>query len=261
MAAAEPLWIKVEGGVARVTIVRPEVRNAFDERLISLLRDAFLSLGKEGGVRAIVLSGAGKDFCAGADLNWMRRAASYTTEENAADARQLAEMFASIRSCPKPVICMVRGAALGGALGLIATSDVVVASEDARFAFSEVKVGLVPATIAPYVVERIGAAAARRLFITGERFDAAEAKRFGLVDIVVPAQDLDGAVERVLGEILTSGPEAVREVKALIRDLAPLGNEMIDHTIEVIARVRGSEEGRAGIAAFLEKRRPPWRKD
>lgn len=238
---------------------RPEVHNAFNSELIGELRDAFLELGKDQNVRAVVLTGAGKSFCAGADLNYMRGIAKAGREENEADAKALSGMFAALRACPKPVIGRINGAAMGGGVGLVAACDISIAAESAQFGFTEVKLGLVPAVISPYVVERIGTARARRFFVTGERFDARVAEKIGLVDLTVPDDILDSVVKEQVRQITSSGPEAIGEAKKLVEAVATLPKEeMRQHAIRKIAELRGSQEGQEGMAAFLEKRKPKW---
>jgi methylglutaconyl-CoA hydratase len=242
------LRVDRDGPVLRVTLARPERRNALDAGLIAELADAFAGAGNAG---AVVLAGDGPSFSAGADVDWMRASIELTHEENVADALQLRRMLQAVDELPAPVVCRVHGAAIGGALGLLACADVTIAAEDAVFAFPEVRLGIVPAVISPFVLARIGPGAARRYFLTGERFGAAEARRIGLVHEVAP--DLDGAVERVVGDLLGAGPEAVRAAKRLVLD-APLGDE----TAERIAERRASGEGQEGLRAFLERRRARW---
>jgi methylglutaconyl-CoA hydratase len=243
------LRVTRDGPLLRVTLARPEKRNAFDAELIAELAEAFADVGD---ARAVVLAGDGPSFSAGADLEWMRASIELTEEENLADALLVRGMLLAIDACPAPVLARVHGHALGGAGGLVACADIAVAAEDAVFGFSEVKLGIVPAVISPFVLARIGAGAARRYFLTGERFDAREAHRIGLVHEV--ATDLDGACERILGELLAGGPEAVRAAKRLVLD-APLG----EGTAARIAERRASAEGQEGLTAFLEKRPPAWR--
>src|SRR5205823_9853202 len=237
------------GDVLRITMSRPEQRNAFDAALIQELTEAFSDVGD---VRAVVLAGEGKSFSAGADVEWMRAAAELSYEGNVADARRLRMMLETIDSCPAPVIARVQGHALGGGCGLVACSDIAVAAPDTKFAFSEVKLGIIPAVISPFALAKIGAGAARRYFLTGERFDSETALRIGLVSEV--ADDLDVAVERVVGELLSAGPYAVRWAKRLIRE-RPDGPE----TARWIAERRASDEGQEGLQAFLEKRPAEWR--
>jgi methylglutaconyl-CoA hydratase len=255
----EYLKIEPEGALVRIVLNRPEVHNAFNGELIYELRTAFDALAVDGKVRIVILTGAGKSFCAGADLGYMKTMASYGPEENSKDARALSDMFAAIRSCPKPVIGRINGAAMGGGAGLAAACDLSIAAESATFAFSEVKLGLIPAVISPYVVERIGASAARRLFMTGERFDAKLAERVGLVDMAVPDDILDSVVAEQARQLLSSGPMATGEAKRLVEAVKSLpADEMRIHAISKIAHLRGSPEGQEGMAAFLEKRKPSW---
>ena len=242
------LQIERDGAVLRVTIARPERRNAFDADLIRELTEAF---GEVGDARAVVLSGEGPSFCAGADVEWQRSSIDLSYDENVEDATRLLRMLQAIDGCPAPVVARVHGYALGGGSGLVACVDAAVASPDAVFGFSEVKLGIIPAVISPFVLAKIGPSA-RRLFTTGERFGAATALRIGLVDEV--AEDAEAAVRRVLDEILTSGPAATREAKRLV--LAPPAPDELPH---VAARLRTSEEGQEGLRAFLEKRAPAWR--
>jgi methylglutaconyl-CoA hydratase len=242
------LRIERDGGVLRVTLAKPERRNAFDAELIAELTEAFSGVGD---ARAVVLAGEGQSFCAGADVEWQRSAVDLSLEENAEDAQRLYRMCETIDHCPAPVVARVHGYALGGGSGLVACADVPIASPDAIFGFSEVKLGIIPAVISPFVLPKIGAHA-RRYFLTGERFDAQTALRIGLVEEV--AEDLDAAVDRVLSELLSGGPEAVREAKRLLRE-RPVGTE----TAQIAARLRSGEEGQEGLRAFLERREPGWR--
>jgi methylglutaconyl-CoA hydratase len=234
--------------VLRVTLARPEQRNAFDAALIGELTEAFADVGD---ARAVVLAGEGESFCAGADVEWQRASIDLSFDENVEDAMRLYRMCDAIDRCPAPVVARVQGYALGGGSGLVACADVAVATRDAVFGFSEVKLGIIPAVISPFVLPKIGAHA-RRYFLTGERFDADTAHRIGLVQEI--ADDLNGAIESIVGELLTSGPEAVREAKRLIRE-RPAGDE----TAQIAARLRSGEEGQEGLRAFLEKRPPSWR--
>ena len=238
-----------DGDVLRVTLARPERRNAFDAALIAELAEAFVDVGR---ARAVVLAGEGPSFSAGADVEWMRASVDLSYDENVADALALRRLLEAIDGCPAPVVARVQGHALGGGCGLVACSDVAVAAPDAVFAFSEVKLGLVPAVISPFALAKIGPSAARRYFLTGERFDAATALRIGLVHEV--AADLDEAVERVLTELRSAGPRAARAAKRLVLD-APLDGK---ETASRIAERRTSEEGQEGLRAFLERRRPSW---
>ena len=242
------LRVETDGPILRVTLAKPERRNAFDAELIAELREAFSDVGD---TRIVLLSGEGESFCAGADIEWQRSAIDLSFDENADDAMRLFAMMKAIDDCPAPVVARIQGYALGGGSGLAAAVDIGIAAEDAVFGFSEVKLGIIPAVISPFVLPKIGDGAARRYFLTGERFDAQTALRIGLVHEV--AADLDGAVERVLGELLTSGPQAVREAKRLIR-MRPQGED----TAQLAARLRASEEGQDGLRAFLERRKPSW---
>jgi methylglutaconyl-CoA hydratase len=243
------LRVERDGPVLRVTLARPDRRNAFDSALISELAEAFVDVGR---ARAVVLAGDGASFCAGADVDWMRSSADLSYDENVAEANALRAMLESVDACPAPVVARVQGHAFGGGAGLVASADVAIAGADAVFAFSEVKLGIVPAVISPFVVARIGPGQARRYFVTGERFDAETALQIGLVHEV--ADDLDAAVERVVGELLSAGPLAARWAKRLVRE-RPDGQE----TARWIAERRASEEGQEGLRAFLERRPPSWR--
>jgi methylglutaconyl-CoA hydratase len=248
------------GGVAWLTLDRPEIHNAFDDRLIALLTAELARLGEDDAVRVVVLTGAGRSFSAGADLNWMRRTATYGEAENLADARALAKLMQTLDQLAKPTVARVNGAALGGGTGLVACCDIVVASERAVFGTTEVRLGLIPSVIGPYVLAAVGPRQARRLMLTGERISAAEAARLGLVHEVVADDRLDAAVDRIAGELLKGGPDAIAAVKALIRDLAgrPISAELIDQTAQRIAALRATPEAREGVGAFLEKRTPGW---
>ncbi len=248
------------GPVATVTLCRPEVRNAFDDTLIADLDNAFRDLGGEPGVRAIVLAAEGPAFCAGADLHWMRRMAGYSRDENLADAGKLAAMLRTIAECPKPTIARVQGDVYAGGMGLVAACDLAVAANAAGFCLSEVKIGLVPATISPYVLRAMGTRAAQRYFLTAERFDAAEAHRIGFVHAVVAADALDATVDGWLRALTGASPAAVGACKRLIADVAgrPVDDALIARTVEGIADIRASDEGREGVQAFLQKRKPSW---
>ncbi len=243
-----------------ITLTRPEIHNAFDDRLIAELTAELTRLAADSAVRAVVLTGSGKSFSAGADLNWMRRTASYGEAENLADARALAKLMATLNELPKPTIARVNGAALGGGTGLVACCDIVVASAEAMFGTTEVRLGLIPSVIGPYVVAAIGARHSRRLMLTGERIAAAEAARIGLVHEVVEADQLDAAIETILGHLLRGAPSALAAAKRLVRDLAdrPIGPDLIDDTAERIAALRATPEAREGVAAFLGKRPASW---
>ena len=254
------LNITVTHRVGLVWMTRAEVRNAFNETTIAELTDAFRTLGADPGVRAIVLAAEGPAFCAGADLEWMRRMSQYSREENLADATKLATMLRTIHECPKPVIARVHGAAFAGGVGLIAACDIAVASVTAEFCLTETKLGLIPATIAPYVMRAMGHGNARRYFLTAEKFSASEAYRIGLVQNIVAPDELDSAINEVLGALMFTSAEAVTEAKRLVRDLAfrPIDDALVADTAARIAAIRQSADGREGIAAFLEKRKPRW---
>jgi len=245
------LEIERDGALLRITLARPDRRNAFDAPLIAELAEAFVDVGR---ARAVLLAGAGPSFCAGADVEWMRASAGLSFEENVADANALRRMLEAIDSCAAPVVARVQGHALGGGAGLVAAADIAIAAPGTVFAFSEVKLGIIPAVISPFVLPKIGPGAARRYFVSGERFDAETAMRIGLVSEV--AADLDAAVEHVLGELLSAGPHAARWAKRLVRE-RPDGPE----TARWIADRRTSEEGQEGLRAFLEKRAPGWHTD
>lgn len=248
------------GRVARVFLNRPEVRNAFNDDVIRELTDAFRTLGADASLRCIVLGGHGKAFCAGADLNWMRAMAGYSWDENRADAARLADMLWTIRSCPLPVVGRLHGDTYAGGLGLAAVCDVLVAAEGVQFCLSEAKLGLLPATIGPYVVRALGEQASRRYFLTAERFDAARAHALGFVHEVVPADALDAKVDEIVAALVANGPEAVKACKRLVHDVAgaPLSAELRADTARRIADIRASDEGREGVQSFLQKRAPSW---
>ncbi len=252
--------VEVRESVALVVLARPEVHNAFDETLIAELTRALAALDRDGAVRAVVLLGEGRSFCAGADLNWMKRTAGYGRAENLADANALAAMLKTLHRLSKPTIARVHGSVFGGGVGLVACCDIAIAALDATFSLSETKLGLIPAAISPYVVEAIGARAARRYFLSAERFTAAEAFRIGLVHDLYPMDELDSRINELLGALLVAGPRAQDEAKALIRAVSgrPIDDALIADTAARIARVRGSPEGKEGVAAFLEKRSPAW---
>jgi methylglutaconyl-CoA hydratase len=253
------LTIERHGGVERVTLNRPDVRNAFNEHVIGELTAWAARAHDDPSLRAVILAGAGKVFSAGADAAWMAKMAGYSHDDNVRDAREAAEMFLAINTVPAIVIGRIHGAALGGGSGLAAVCDIVVADADAIFGFTETKLGILPAMISPYVLQKIGASAARDLFLTGRRFDAMKAKEIGLVHEVVPAAELDAAVDRYVKEALSAAPTAVARAKALIPHV--LGKppaEVIGITADAIASQRVSPEGQEGLKAFLEKRQPRW---
>ena len=254
------LKVETSGGVARVTLDRPEIRNAFDDALIAALTKALRALDSDNKVRAVVLAGNGPAFCAGGDLNWMKRMAGYGYEENLSDARALADLMKTLDRMRKPTIARVHGPAYAGGVGLVAACDIAVGTPEAKFCLSEAKLGLSPATISPYVVRAMGERMARRYFLTAEVFDAAEAQRIGLLTAVSPSEKLDGEIEEILRHLMQSGPQALVKIKDLIRAVTagPVDDAMIADTAKRIAEIRVSPEGREGVASFLEKRKPSW---
>ncbi len=251
----------IDGAIAVVTLNRADKHNAFDDSLIADLTETFKALDNNAAVRVVVLSAAGKSFSAGADLNWMKRMASYTEEENFRDASALAGLMRTLHGLSKPTIARVQGAAYGGGVGLIACCDMAVGTHDAAFALSEVRIGLIPAAISPYVIAAIGQRAAHRYFLTGERFDAAEGYRLGLLSELMPTEDaMDDKIEELVNAVLVSSPAAINEAKQLIAAVAnrPIDGRLSTDTAQRIARVRVSADGREGVAAFLEKRKPGW---
>lgn len=259
--SSNAIEIERQGPVGLVTMNRPERHNAFDDVLIGQLTEAFRAMEADDGIRVIVLSGAGKSFSAGADLNWMKRMAGFSMDENRRDAMGLAALMRTIAHLRKPTVARVQGAAFGGGVGLVACCDLAVAAASATFSLSEVRLGLIPAVISPYVVAAIGERAARRYFLTGERFEAAEAWRLGLVhEIAAGEGELDEKVGHIVDALLACGPAAQREAKDLIRAVSgrAVTSELIQDTAERIAKIRSSPEGREGVAAFLEKRRAAW---
>lgn len=260
---SEVLRVERSGSVARVTLNRPEVRNTFNAELIAALRDAFeqLRLEPPGALAAVVLAGEGKAFCAGADIEWQLAARELSQEDNEADVRRLQEMLATVDNCPVPVVAAVHGAALGGGMALCCVADITLAAADAIFGFTEVKLGLIPAAISPFVLSRIGEGAARALFLSGERFGAERALRIGVVSEVLPNRPaLDARVTAILDEIRTAGPESARNAKAMIRGQRNMSRgDALDRTMHWAAQQRVSAEGQEGLGAFLEKRPPSWR--
>ena len=259
------LTIEREGHTATVTLNRPEVRNAFNETTIAEIKQAFSELGDDAGLRAIVLAANGPAFCAGADLNWMKKMAGYTHAENHADALQLAEMLRTIYLCPKPVVAKVQGDCYAGGMGLVAACDIIVAVEEASFCLSEVKLGLIPATISPYVIKAMGENASRRYFLTAERFGAQEALRIGFAHEVVSADTLDAKVAEIVKALANNSPSAVQQAKVLVREISgqavsehAVSDTLLADTAERIAQIRASDQGREGVASFLEKRKPAW---
>jgi len=256
----EALYTSLDArGVATVTLTRAWVHNAFDDVLIARLTEVFTSMGENPAVRVVVLAAEGKSFSAGADLNWMKRMAGYSREENLADAKALATMLETIDRCPKPTLALVQGAAYGGGVGLVAACDIAIGTAGASFSLSEVKLGIIPAVISPYVLNAIGPRAARRYMLTGERFDAEEAHRIGLLHDVVGSEELVGAGELMISALLQAGPNAQTAVKDLIRAVSFCAPDAVmDKTAGRIADLRVSAEGQEGLGAFLEKRKPSW---
>lgn len=256
----EALEVEIRERVATVWMNRPRAHNAFDETLIGELTRAFVRLGDDEAVRVVVLAGRGKSFSAGADLDWMRRAAGYNAEANRRDARALAAMYRTIHGLPKPTVARVHGAALGGGTGLAGACDIALASSEASFGTTEVKLGIIPAVISPYVIEAMGPRRARRYFLTGERFGAEEALRAGLVHAVYAPDALDDAVRQLAQALCANGPGALAAAKVLVRQVAgrPLDEALVADTVERIAAIRATPEAKEGINAFLEKRKPRW---
>ena len=245
--------------VAYITLNRPEVHNAFNDIMIKELIIVFKELKEKNEVRVVILTGEGKSFCAGADLNWMKKIKDYSYEDNLKESLDLAEMFYLIYSCPKPTIGRINGTAIGGGTGLVAVCDIAVASAEAKFSFSEVKLGLIPACISPYVIRKCGEGRCREFFLTGERITAEKALSAGLVNRVVPLEEIDKAVNEMAEQLRSSGPEAIKKCKELLSKVPQMTfDEFKRYTAEVIAQMRISEEGQEGMAAFLEKRNPKW---
>ncbi|OGB19542.1 MAG: enoyl-CoA hydratase [Burkholderiales bacterium RIFCSPLOWO2_12_67_14] len=258
---SQALTVSVQDRIARITLTRPEVRNAFNDEVIQQLKAAFEAMGARDDVRAVVLAAEGPAFCAGADLNWMRRMADYTREENVADAGQLAAMLRAIYECPKPTIAAVQGDVFAGGMGLVAACDMAVSVDSATYCLSEVKLGLIPATISPYVIRAMGARASHRYFLTAERFSAQEAHRIGFVhELVSNADALDAKVNELAQALVSASPAAVRACKKLVQDVAEraIDDELIAATVQGIADIRASEQGREGVQSFLQKRKPAW---
>ncbi|MBL8478521.1 MAG: enoyl-CoA hydratase/isomerase family protein [Sterolibacteriaceae bacterium] len=252
---------EIDLGVGIITLNRPERHNAFDDGLIAELSDAIDRMAADPVVRVLVISSTGKSFCAGADLNWMKRAAGYSSEENLRDSRALADMLRHLAQCPKPTIARIQGPAYGGGVGLVACCDIAIATFDAQFSLTEVKLGIIPAVISPHVIAAIGERYARRYMLTAERFSAAEAYRIGLLhEMVADEESLDEALGEIIDALLKNGPRAIAECKQLIAAVAwkPLSDEVVEDTAQRITRLRASEEGREGMSAFLEKRKPNW---
>jgi len=259
----DTLSVTRDNGIVHLTIDRPDVRNAFDDHLIAELTAALDEIDRDDSVRGVVLAGAGKHFSAGADLGWMQRMAGYDWDDNFADSEAMAELMHKLDTLSQPTLARVQGAAIGGGVGLVACCDIAVAADRALFGLTEVKLGLIPAVVAPYVVKAIGERAARRHAVTGERFDASEAERLGLVQEVVAANDLDVRIESLLATLRENGPQAMRAAKRLMHDVADAHDnaELRRETARRIADQRASAEGQEGMAAFLDKRRPSWRED
>jgi methylglutaconyl-CoA hydratase len=253
-------FITMDGkDVFTITLNRPEIHNPFDEKMIAELTDCFSHINPDA--RAVIITGAGKSFCAGADLNWMKRMGQYSHDQNLADAEKLSVMFKSLEAIPIPTVAKVNGSAFGGGAGLVCACDIAIASEEAKFGFSEVRLGLLPGVISPYVLDRIGSKKAAMLFMTGERLKAKDARMLGLVDIVVAPEELDKIIEETVSMILSGGPEAVKACKRLARTGAKMPREEFrKFCISEIANARASPEGKEGVGAFLEKREPSWRK-
>ncbi len=254
------LTLHDQDAVRTITLARPEVRNAFNDEVIAELKNAFLAVAQDASVRCVVLAAEGPAFCAGADLNWMRRMADYSREENRADAGELAAMLRAIYECPQPTIARVQGDVYAGGMGLVAACDIAVGVDTAQFCLSEVKLGLIPATISPYVIRAMGVRAAHRYFLTAERFGAAEAHRIGLLHAVVTADALDAEVAELTQALVNASPHAVRACKRLVQDVAEreINDALVRQTVEAIADIRASDEGREGVQAFLQKRKPHW---
>ena len=254
------LSISYDGHRATITLTQPEVRNAFSDEVIGDITAAFIEVGQRDDIRVVVLAAEGPAFCAGANLNWMRRMADYTRDENISDAGKLAEMLRVIYQCPQPTIARVQGDVYAGGMGLVACCDMAVAVDSAGFCLSEVKLGLIPATISPYVIRAMGSRAAHRYFLTAERFDAAEALRTGFVHAVVAAEALDAKVDELAKALTVASPNAVRSCKKLVQDVAEreINAELIAATVAAIADIRASAQGKEGVQSFLQKRKPNW---
>jgi methylglutaconyl-CoA hydratase len=246
----------------RISFNRPEVHNAFNATMIAELDDAFTRIKDDEKIRVVVMTGIGKSFCAGADINWMREIIRYSFQQNLEESLHLAELLHKVYSLPKPTLAMVNGTAIGGGTGFVSASDIAIASDQAKFSLSEVKIGLVPAAISPYVIRRIGESKAREYFLTGKRISARKACEIGLINEAVSAEQLEGKIEEIVSLILTSGPEALASCKRLIREIPHMSfEEAKEFTAKMIADLRVSKEGQEGMAAFLEKRKPNWTED
>ncbi len=255
----ETLILKIQNAIGNVILNRPDIHNAFNDKMIEELSRVFDEIDKSNEIRAVILSGEGKSFCAGADLNWMRRVKDYSYEDNLKESLALADMLYKIYSCSKPTVAKVQGYAMGGGVGLVAVCDIAVASTDAKFSFSEVKLGLIPACISPYVVKKCGEGRCREFFLTGERMSAEKALNAGLINLMVPPDCLDKAVDGLVNQLLSSGPEAIKKCKELLK-VVPLMtvDEFKRYTAELIAKTRISDEAQEGMSAFLKKEKPKW---
>ena len=257
--AYQTIELHKEKDIVKIFLNRPDVHNAMSETLMKELTNCFNELSNDNSLRVIILSGKGKSFCAGADLNWMKSMSNYSKEENIEDSRLLVSLYDSIYNCPKPVIGRINGHAFGGGIGLFAVCDIAIAVPDCKFAFSEVKLGIIPAVISTYIIRRISLSTMRRLFITGERFDSDYANEIGLVDFVASEEEIDEIISNYIEVIRSSGPTAVKEVKNLIDHCEKMDVDSYkEHTVERISELRISDEGQEGIKAFLEKRKPKW---
>ncbi len=257
----ETLVLIKNDDIATVSLNRPDVHNAMNETLMQELTRCFQHLARDPSLSAVILTGNGKSFCAGADLSWMKRMVHYSKEENTKDSHLLLDMYETIYDCPKPVIGRVNGSAFGGGLGLLAVCDITITIPDIKFGFTEVKLGIIPAVISTFVAQRMTPADMRRLFITGERFDSTVAQKIGLIDVVVPAETLDETVHSYVEQLRSSGPQAIQEIKHLIEHLRTMDVKTYkDFTVEKISELRVSQEGQEGITAFLEKRKPNWKR-
>jgi len=260
MTSYSTIRIESEDGVSTILLNRPDIRNAFNEVMIAELTDAFKTNGDRNDIRVIILKGEGKSFCAGADLNWMRDVSKYTYEQNFAESLRLSECFYTIYSCPKPTIAVVHGAAIGGANGLLAACDIAVCDNESVFSLSEVKIGIIPACISPYIIKRIGEYGARELMLTGKRISGQEAEHYRLVNRSLPAEQVEGYIDQLVQLLLTSGPVAITHCKNLIDKVVNHIDldEALTYTAKIIAEIRASAEGQEGMTAFLEKRKPKW---
>jgi methylglutaconyl-CoA hydratase len=255
----QTILYKIEDRIAKVTFNRPDVHNAFNDTMIKEMSMIFDDISGNSDIRAVIVTGKGKSFCAGADLNWMRRVKDYSYEDNLKESLELAEMLYKIYSSPKPTIARVNGAAIGGGTGLVAVCDIAIAAKKAKFSFSEVKLGLIPACISPYVIRKCGEGKCREFFLTGERLTAEKALNAGLVNAVAELENLDELIDGIVDKLISSGPEAINKCKELLRRVSEMSlEEAKKYTAEVIAQLRISDEGQEGMNAFLEKRQPRW---